>query len=186
LLEVVGDEEILDVDGVSPFIHGYISPGENAMLQTGNLAKFSLQGDVGPWKWRCPVVPSAAVRIVPDEDEVFQSPTLSEDELAWADTAMAQRRSVEWLMAPEAPESQMLADLFHRPAWMTRAACRGVGTEGFIVDKGGRHTRLVCEGCEVRAECLETALADSELVDSGEGPSTASAGRCGGGVRWRS
>ena len=115
----------------------------------------------------------------------YQSPTLSEDELAWADTAMAQRRSVEWLMAPEAPELQMLVDLFRRPAWMARAACWSVGTEGFIVDKGGRHTRLVCEECEVRAECLETALADSELVGLWGGTIDRERRQMRRGARWR-
>jgi hypothetical protein len=60
------------------------------------------------------------------------------------------------------PES--IEDYMARPAWHRQAACRGVGTEGYIIESGGRHNRVLCAGCPVRQECLEVALADPELV----------------------
>lgn len=49
-------------------------------------------------------------------------------------------------------------------AWTTHAACRDADPAWFFPDRGGRVTRAkrICAGCEVRAECLELALAGNE------------------------
>jgi hypothetical protein len=71
-----------------------------------------------------------------------------------------------WLMTPEAPGVPLtLEDFLQRPAWHQRAACRGMGHGAFVrgekADYGA--ARELCEGCPVRQECLEAALADSDL-----------------------
>jgi hypothetical protein len=57
-------------------------------------------------------------------------------------------------------------ELFHRPAWMERAACHGQPVELFFPARGAdtKETHLICAGCSVRTECLEYATADSELA----------------------
>ena len=55
-------------------------------------------------------------------------------------------------------------DLFQRPEWHAEAACRGVGTEGFILEPGGTYRRDLCDGCSVLQECLEAALASVLLT----------------------
>lgn len=46
--------------------------------------------------------------------------------------------------------------------WHTLAACRGMDTTIFYprVGENATEAKLVCAGCDVRAECLTTALAD--------------------------
>ena len=45
--------------------------------------------------------------------------------------------------------------------WQERALCAQVDGEMFFPEKGGstREAKRVCQGCEVREECLEYALA---------------------------
>ena len=60
--------------------------------------------------------------------------------------------------------------LFGRPVdnslmgWQERALCAQTDPEAFFPEKGGskREAKKVCTGCEVRAECLEYALANDE------------------------
>ncbi|QIK82849.1 WhiB family transcriptional regulator [Sanguibacter sp. HDW7] len=49
-------------------------------------------------------------------------------------------------------------------AWQDRALCAQTDPEAFFPEKGGstREAKRVCTGCEVRAECLEYALANDE------------------------
>ena len=49
--------------------------------------------------------------------------------------------------------------------WMNRARCAEVDGELFFPEKGGstRSAKLVCRGCEVRAECLQFALDHPEI-----------------------
>lgn len=49
-------------------------------------------------------------------------------------------------------------------AWQERARCAETDPEAFFPEKGGstRKAKQVCKGCEVRAECLEHALARDE------------------------
>lgn len=49
-------------------------------------------------------------------------------------------------------------------SWQDRALCAQTDPEAFFPEKGGstREAKRVCVGCEVRAECLEYALAHDE------------------------
>lgn len=49
-------------------------------------------------------------------------------------------------------------------AWQERALCAQTDPEAFFPEKGGstREAKKVCSGCDVRAECLEYALANDE------------------------
>ena len=49
-------------------------------------------------------------------------------------------------------------------SWQERALCAQTDPESFFPEKGGstREAKKVCTGCEVRAECLEYALAHDE------------------------
>lgn len=66
------------------------------------------------------------------------------------------------------PEALSLIDAFD-PAddeqdWQERALCAQTDPEAFFPEKGGstREAKRICSGCEVRAECLEFALAHDE------------------------
>jgi hypothetical protein len=65
-----------------------------------------------------------------------------------------------WLMTPEAPDATVtLEEFLQRPEWHKWAACRGVGADAFVVDRGARYSRReLCTGCTVREQCLEVAL----------------------------
>ena len=49
-------------------------------------------------------------------------------------------------------------------AWQSEALCAQTDPEAFFPEKGGstREAKRVCIGCEVKAECLEYALANDE------------------------
>ena len=49
-------------------------------------------------------------------------------------------------------------------AWQERALCAQTDPEAFFPEKGGstREAKKVCTQCEVKAECLEYALANDE------------------------
>ncbi len=51
-----------------------------------------------------------------------------------------------------------------QPEWQERALCSQTDPEAFFPEKGGstREAKRICAGCEVRAECLEYALAFDE------------------------
>lgn len=48
--------------------------------------------------------------------------------------------------------------------WQARAHCARTDPEAFFPEKGGstRQAKRICSGCDVRAECLEYALAHDE------------------------
>ena len=48
--------------------------------------------------------------------------------------------------------------------WQDRALCAQTDPEAFFPEKGGstREAKRVCQSCDVRAECLEYALAHDE------------------------
>ncbi len=50
------------------------------------------------------------------------------------------------------------------PEWHERALCSQTDPEAFFPEKGGstREAKRICARCEVRAECLEYALANDE------------------------
>ena len=58
---------------------------------------------------------------------------------------------------------QLETDLTDR-RWQERANCLGVDPDLFFPERGAstREAKSVCRGCEVRAECLEYALAQGE------------------------
>lgn len=63
-------------------------------------------------------------------------------------------------------DPRVLAGLFGQPEqdWQERALCAQTDPEAFFPEKGGstREAKRICAGCEVRAECLEFALAHDE------------------------
>ncbi|RZS33914.1 transcription factor WhiB [Herbihabitans rhizosphaerae] len=75
-------------------------------------------------------------------------------------------RVVEWGEHPT-DEWDALADLFdetEEQEWQDRALCAQTDPEAFFPEKGGstREAKRICQGCEVRSECLEYALAHDE------------------------
>lgn len=69
--------------------------------------------------------------------------------------------------ADERGERQSTWNLFDshdQPDWQERALCAQTDPEAFFPEKGGstREAKRICAGCEVRAECLEYALAFDE------------------------
>lgn len=48
--------------------------------------------------------------------------------------------------------------------WQDRALCAQTDPEAFFPEKGGstREAKKICQGCEVKNECLEYALANDE------------------------
>ena len=49
-------------------------------------------------------------------------------------------------------------------SWQDRALCAQTDPEAFFPETGGstREAKKICTGCEVKAECLEYALANDE------------------------
>lgn len=50
------------------------------------------------------------------------------------------------------------------PTWQDQANCLGVEPDLFFPERGEptKHAKAVCEGCVVKAECLEFALVNGE------------------------
>jgi WhiB family transcriptional regulator, redox-sensing transcriptional regulator len=74
---------------------------------------------------------------------------------------------IAWLMTPGSGEQLPgVDDLAHRPTWMKRAQCRGVGRDLFFPEHGGNGTRArrICSSCPVRQDCLDYALANPEMA----------------------
>ena len=57
-----------------------------------------------------------------------------------------------------------LFDIAEDPEWQERALCAQTDPEAFFPEKGGstREAKRICQGCEVKDECLEYALAHDE------------------------
>src|SRR5699024_11264322 len=58
-------------------------------------------------------------------------------------------------------DSALFAD-DEEESWQERALCAQTDPEAFFPEKGGstREAKKICTGCEVKAECLEYALAN--------------------------
>ena len=58
----------------------------------------------------------------------------------------------------------LIEDDAEEPDWQENALCAQTDPEAFFPEKGGstREAKRICSGCEVRAECLEYALAHDE------------------------
>jgi WhiB family redox-sensing transcriptional regulator len=57
------------------------------------------------------------------------------------------------------------SDLDEHPlAWQAEAVCSQTDPEAFFPEKGGstRDAKKICSGCNVKAQCLEYALANDE------------------------
>jgi WhiB family transcriptional regulator, redox-sensing transcriptional regulator len=69
-------------------------------------------------------------------------------------------------LVPDAPEVPVVfaAAPVSAEQWQDRALCAQTDPEAFFPEKGGstREAKKICLGCEVRAECLEYALAHDE------------------------
>jgi WhiB family redox-sensing transcriptional regulator len=69
-------------------------------------------------------------------------------------------------LVPDAPEVPVAFEPAPVTAdqWQDRALCAQTDPEAFFPEKGGstREAKKICLGCEVRAECLEYALAHDE------------------------
>ena len=81
-------------------------------------------------------------------------------------TTTDRSHTVEWGEHP-LDELGVLAELFddtEEQEWQERALCAQTDPEAFFPEKGGstREAKRICQGCEVRAECLEYALAHDE------------------------
>jgi WhiB family redox-sensing transcriptional regulator len=68
---------------------------------------------------------------------------------------------------PQEPELGVITDLFdvtEEQDWQERALCAQTDPEAFFPEKGGstREAKRICQGCEVRDECLEYALMHDE------------------------
>ena len=74
---------------------------------------------------------------------------------------------VDWGEHPR-DELGVFAELFldepDEQEWQERALCAQTDPEAFFPEKGGstREAKRICQGCEVRSECLEYALAHDE------------------------
>jgi WhiB family redox-sensing transcriptional regulator len=57
-----------------------------------------------------------------------------------------------------------LFDVAEEQEWQERALCAQTDPEAFFPEKGGstREAKRICQGCDVRSECLEYALAHDE------------------------
>jgi WhiB family redox-sensing transcriptional regulator len=64
----------------------------------------------------------------------------------------------------EASAPSPWTDLGTDAEWRQDALCAETDPEAFFPEKGGstREAKRVCSGCSVRAECLESALANDE------------------------
>jgi WhiB family redox-sensing transcriptional regulator len=78
---------------------------------------------------------------------------MDEVDISWA-AARGSEHQVNWT----------LHSALDQPDWQERALCAQTDPEAFFPEKGGstREAKRICAGCEVRAECLEYALAFDE------------------------
>jgi WhiB family transcriptional regulator, redox-sensing transcriptional regulator len=72
-------------------------------------------------------------------------------------------------LVPVVPDAVEVRDVFEcapvtPDQWQDRALCAQTDPEAFFPEKGGstREAKKICLGCEVRAECLDYALAHDE------------------------
>ena len=77
-----------------------------------------------------------------------------------ADTQVAELVSGDLLSGP----FTVIDGGSEEPEWQERALCAQTDPEAFFPEKGGstREAKRICSGCDVRAECLDYALAHDE------------------------
>jgi WhiB family redox-sensing transcriptional regulator len=80
---------------------------------------------------------------------------------------------IVWMLSTDESDQadlgQWLAALVKRPSWHADAACRGSGTDAFIIGRGcnaavNARARAICAGCTVTDQCLSFALADPDAM----------------------
>ena len=101
------------------------------------------------------IADATAISNEDDEDE-DEDGELDDDALILAETGSL----IEIGALAEAGAEQLPPEL----AWQERALCAQTDPEAFFPEKGGstREAKRVCMSCEVRAECLDYALAKDE------------------------
>lgn len=64
-------------------------------------------------------------------------------------------------LVPDPMDDELATD---EDQWQERALCAQTDPEAFFPEKGGstREAKRICQGCEVRDECLDYALAHDE------------------------
>lgn len=62
------------------------------------------------------------------------------------------------------PEDFDEAEAVNDESWQERALCAETDPEAFFPEKGGstREAKRICQGCEVKDQCLEYALTNDE------------------------
>ena len=85
---------------------------------------------------------------------------IAADEVAESDAPVERADNTVDLVLVATAEAGLPPEL----AWQERALCAQTDPEAFFPGKGGstREAKRVCMSCEVRAECLEYALAKDE------------------------
>jgi WhiB family redox-sensing transcriptional regulator len=108
---------------------------------------------------------AAAPQHVTDEFPGIDHPPAGEsfDDFLHREASVAAAPAVA-LGQREAPALLALTEQDEELSWQERALCAQTDPEAFFPEKGGstREAKKVCVSCEVRAECLEYALAHDE------------------------
>jgi WhiB family transcriptional regulator, redox-sensing transcriptional regulator len=93
-----------------------------------------------------------------DSDDDSDSDDESDDESTDRDDSTDSDAGLQ--TGPQSPSELLPPEL----AWQERALCAQTDPEAFFPEKGGstREAKRVCMSCEVRAECLDYALAKDE------------------------
>lgn len=89
--------------------------------------------------------------------EILQPPqTLSDEERRRQAGANVQLHLVDGSVAINDTDTSL--------SWQERSLCASTDPEAFFPEKGGstREAKRVCQGCEVRPECLKYALENDE------------------------
>jgi WhiB family redox-sensing transcriptional regulator len=101
---------------------------------------------------------ASAIEITGGDDDVeVQSDQLADGRV---DLPRIETRSADLTLVEVETDDGLPPEL----AWQERALCAQTDPEAFFPEKGGstREAKRVCMSCEVRAECLDYALAKDE------------------------
>jgi WhiB family redox-sensing transcriptional regulator len=140
------------------------------VVRVGRREAPAVGGDAPLWCWR-----PAAVRAEEWSDDLGGIPgsltklTYSLGQFV-AGLAVAPRRKIKNASLGRTSNPAVAIDSRPYPAgavdvgWQDRARCSQIDPEAFFPEKGGstRDAKKVCQGCEVRAECLQFAIDHDE------------------------
>ncbi|SLH38627.1 WhiB family transcriptional regulator [Mycobacteroides abscessus] len=78
--------------------------------------------------------------------------------------AVEQQPVSQWAELTILPTDLGTLDDLDSEQWQEKALCAQTDPEAFFPDKGGstREAKRICQGCEVKDECLEHAMANDE------------------------